>query len=614
MTTETPSSRLERVLRYLLKQKSIQQSPCHHQCMHHSNPLSILDTDTWSQLEALRKTLCQRAPTPKLPDDILDDIDAVLAYLNSHNILTSTASIAPTVELQGPQPSNPLRLSCWKGDITTLTDVTAIVNAANSQLLGCFQPEHRCIDNVIHSAAGPRLRDACYQVVSSQGYPEPVGAAKSTPGFLLPSQWVLHTVGPQLRPREKPGSHHKAQLASCYTSCLDTAESLPLLPDGRKVVVFCCISTGLFAFPSDLAAEIAVDAVVSWYMDHPDTTITDIIFDTFLDKDWSLYQQKLSTLKSTTSLTYTFPNPPIPPPISSPALAKAKTWLQDANTLIISAGAGLSAAAGLDYTSTTLFTTHFPAFTTKGLRKLYDVFGYNNWDSQAQKWGYYFLHLHMVRSWPQSDLYRSLRKLSDRFEKHRSFVRTSNADGFFVKNGFDPTRVSTPQGQYAILQCLAKCRADAVFPSGPLVDKAVPFVNPVSQVLKDEGLVPRCGFCGGDVTLCVRGGGYFNDVPFRGLEKEWKKFVEGLESNGDNGDGGGLKKAVILELGVGLNTPGVLRWPNEDLVSESPSQNVRLIRIGMAAAGCVPWELEEQDLAVGISGDIRVALETLLSR
>lgn len=551
----------------------------------------------------------------------MEDIDAVIAYRNSHNLFTSTKSITPSLTIQGQNPeSSPVRVSCWKGDITTLTDVTAIVNAANSQLVGCFRPEHRCIDNVIHSAAGPRLRDACHDIIESQGYPEPVGSAKVTSGYLLPAEYILHTVGPQLHQRVKPQAHQQAQLASCYQSCLDEAENLPPLEDGRKVIAFCCVSTGIFAFPSDMAAKIAVDTVLAWCATHPDTSITDIIFDTFLDKDWALYRDILSNVQISssqpnidikivnTNIQLTLPPQLSPKPHLSPSLLKARTWLNQATTLIISAGAGLSAATGLDYTSPTLFATHFPAFLPKGLRKLYDVFGYTKWDSPAQKWGYYFTHIDMVRRWPEAQcgVYHALRGLTERFGESW-FVRTSNGDGFFVKNGFDPARVTTPQGGYRFLQCLAKCRPGAVVETDPLVDAAMPMIDPVRQVLMDEKLVPKCQFCGGEMTLCVRGGGYFDEGPWRGMERKWERFL------GEQMSFSGPGSVVILELGVGLNTPAVLRWPNEDLVSESESRQFRLIRVGMEASGCVPWELEEEDLAVGISGDIKAALDILIS-
>ncbi|KAJ5949436.1 hypothetical protein N7454_001020 [Penicillium verhagenii] len=617
MGDEIPvSTQLEEALRYLLKAQA--QPAHHHSCghsTHHKSSEWIFETDTWSQLQALRQTLCQRPAVPKLPEAPLAHIEAVIKYNNQHKLLTSTSSINTDVTIQPQTPnSSPLRISCWKGDITTLSEVTAIVNAANSQLEGCFRPEHLCIDNVIHSAAGPRLRDACHKLVKEQGYLEPVGCAKVTPGFLLPAEWVLHTVGPQLDGRESPKPHHKAQLASCYRACLDAADSLPPLPDGRKVVAFCCISTGLFAFPSALAASIAVETVVSWYQEHSSTSsITDIIFDTFLEKDCLLYRDLLSELKQSCPDLET-PSQSISPPSLrqtpsiNPSILKARAWLEDASTLIITAGAGISAAAGLDYTSTALFDSHFPAFKAKGLRRLYDVFGYSGWDSPAQKWGYYFLHLDMVRKWPASPIYQLLLGLTDRFaDGGRYHIRTSNADGFFVKNGFPDERISTPQGQYGYLQCFRKCRADAVFLSGPFVDAALPFIDPVSQALTDEALVPTCRFCGGELTICVRGGGYFNPGPYIGQERVWKQFLK--ESEGDEQSGG----TVILELGAGLNTPGVLRWPNEDAVSESSSRQFRLIRVGMEASGCVPWELEEDDLAIGVSGNIDVALELLLS-
>jgi NAD-dependent SIR2 family protein deacetylase len=189
----------------------------------------------------------------------------------------------------------------------------------------------------------------------------------------------------------------------------------------------------------------------------------------------------------------------------------------------------------------------------------------------------------------------------------RWFVRTSNGDGFFVKNGFDPARVATPQGGYRFLQCLAKCRPGAVVETGPLVDAAMPMIDPISQVLMDESIIPKCELCGGEMTLCVRGGGYFDEGPWREMERTWERFLEDQMSSANSGS------VVILELGVGLNTPAVLRWPNEDLVSESESRQFRLIRVGMEASGCVPWELEEEDLAVGISGDIKAALDVLIS-
>ncbi|KAI9038310.1 putative ganglioside induced differentiation associated protein [Aspergillus affinis] len=611
----------------------------------------------------MQELLCQRPPDLALPGEMLADIDAVIKYHNSHNLLTSSKSFSPgAIFRTSPNPgeTKSISLSVWKGDITALTDVTAIVNAANSQLLGCFRPEHRCIDNIIHAAAGPRLRDACHAIMLDQGHLEPVGSVKVTPGFNLPASYVLHTVGPQLNGRQEPSERHERQLADCYTSCLDAMEALPSLPDGRKVVVFCCISTGLFAFPSDLAARIALNAVVEWCSMNPATTVTDIVFDTFLEKDWVLYRDNIRSLHQHPNITVSDLIPPtkLLDPVITPAVSQAREWLQNAGYLLITAGAGLSAAIGLDYTSRDLFAKHFPAFQPLGLSRLYDVFGFQGWKSTKQKWGYYFLHLNMVRAWPQSPLYTRLLKLAEQFDS-RYFVRTSNADGLFVANGFPEDRVSTPQGQYRFLQCLAKCRPDAMFESEPFVDAALPLIDPITQSLTDKEKIPRCEYCGGELTLCVRGGEYFNARPFREQERKYRQFVsdasQALDLHHSNStqekweqkeqkrnsktvsDTGNRTPScrvrdgdvnhytisdvvveremqiVILELGVGLNTPGVLRWPNEELLEASPSRRFRLIRAGIGASACVPWELEEQGLAVGLAGDLNGVLHALVS-
>ena len=172
-------------------------------------------------------------------------------------------------------------LYLWRGDITTLA-VDAIVNAANSALLGCFSPNHGCIDNAIHTYAGVQLRLACHEIMRTQGHEEPTGTAKITPGFNLPAKHVLHTVGPIVSGRltEK----HCEQLASCYESCLKLAAENSL-----KSVAFCCISTGVFGFPQREAAEIAVETVTAFQKEHP----IDVVFNVFKEADLRLYKALL---------------------------------------------------------------------------------------------------------------------------------------------------------------------------------------------------------------------------------------------------------------------------------------------------------------------------------
>ena len=169
----------------------------------------------------------------------------------------------------------------WRGDITTL-EVDAIVNAANSQMLGCFAPNHGCIDNAIHTFAGVQLRLACHEIMQKQGHEEPTGTAKITPGFNLPAKFVLHTVGPIVSGRL--AEKHCKELASCYQSCLALA-----VQNNLQSVAFCCISTGVFGFPQREAARIAVETVTAFQKDCP----IDVVFNVFKEADLAIYRRLL---------------------------------------------------------------------------------------------------------------------------------------------------------------------------------------------------------------------------------------------------------------------------------------------------------------------------------
>lgn len=169
----------------------------------------------------------------------------------------------------------------WRGDITTLK-CDGIVNAANSGLLGCFCPNHRCIDNAIHTYAGVQLRLECAELMSRQGHEEQTGGAKITKAYNLPSKYVLHTVGPIAG--GAPTSEHERQLKSSYFSCMRLADSHNL-----SSLAFCCISTGEFGFPRELAAKIAVSTVT----EYKKTSNLKIIFDVFGDSDYKIYSDIL---------------------------------------------------------------------------------------------------------------------------------------------------------------------------------------------------------------------------------------------------------------------------------------------------------------------------------
>lgn len=176
-----------------------------------------------------------------------------------------------------------LNYTIWQGDITRLK-VDAIVNAANSQMLGCFHPLHKCIDNAIHSAAGVQLREECHQMMLRQGHEEPTGQAKITKAYNLPCKYVIHTVGP-IVPTGIPTKLQQEQLASCYRSVMLIANE-----NNLESVAFCCISTGEFRFPNQLAAEIAVKTVSAFFVENPECSIKQVVFNVFKDVDKRIYE------------------------------------------------------------------------------------------------------------------------------------------------------------------------------------------------------------------------------------------------------------------------------------------------------------------------------------
>jgi O-acetyl-ADP-ribose deacetylase (regulator of RNase III) len=179
------------------------------------------------------------------------------------------------------------KLSIWQGDITRLR-VGAVVNAANSQMLGCFVPMHTCIDNCIHTFAGVQLRTACDRYMKKRKkqygpcYEEPTGEAVLTPAYNLPADYVIHTVGPIVEGRLR--ERHRQDLKKCYRSILECC-----LTNDIRSVAFCCISTGVFHFPNEEAAEIAVNTVMEC-LDAHEADFDRIIFNVFKDFDRDIYQ------------------------------------------------------------------------------------------------------------------------------------------------------------------------------------------------------------------------------------------------------------------------------------------------------------------------------------
>lgn len=171
----------------------------------------------------------------------------------------------------------------WQGDITTL-EVDSIVNAGNSQLLGCFIPHHKCIDNVIHSQAGLQLRLECFEIMKKQGSYEKTGKAKITNGYNLPAKYVIHTVGPIVH--DEVTNLEIKQLEDCYKSCLQLA-----VKNNLESIAFCCVSTGEFRFPNELAGQIAVKTVLKFLETNKNIKV---IFNVFKDEDKIIYEKLLN--------------------------------------------------------------------------------------------------------------------------------------------------------------------------------------------------------------------------------------------------------------------------------------------------------------------------------
>lgn len=232
-------------------------------------PVPISKTEEKQLLRALFNV---RLPLPT-GDDFLGVQDAYLQEEIAQKGITSTDDLEPI------KPD----IYLWQGDITTLK-CDAIVNAANAGMTGCYIPNHRCIDNAIHTYAGMELRLACAELMEQQGYPEPTGQAKITPAFNLPCRYVLHTVGPIVT--GKLTEKDCELLRSCYRSCLTLADEYKL-----NSVAFCCISTGEFHFPNDKAAKIAIETV-SEYKKLTNSKIK-VIFNVFKNSDYEIYREYL---------------------------------------------------------------------------------------------------------------------------------------------------------------------------------------------------------------------------------------------------------------------------------------------------------------------------------
>lgn len=241
-----------------------------------SGESAAVEGKTVEELKSLWRGLVNVRPPKK----------ASAEYLALENEYLKEYHLGKVQTLADCLPTTNDQIKLYNGDLCELK-VDAIVNAANSEMLGCFIPNHRCIDNAIHTFSGIELRNCCYQLMKEQGKKEPVGKAKITPAFNLPSKYIIHTVGPFLPPGQKVTPLREQLLAGCYKSCLQTASKA-----GLASIAFCGISTGEFGFPKEPAARIAVDTVKKWLQDTASTMT--VVFSTYTKEDQSIYQKLLS--------------------------------------------------------------------------------------------------------------------------------------------------------------------------------------------------------------------------------------------------------------------------------------------------------------------------------
>ena len=521
----------------------------------------------------LRNIGVVRHPNDKVPIE-LEEILAFESQNEPKIDVTNLAYVSESMPSSIYDCAN--KIALYHGDITHLL-VDAIVNAANSQLLGCFQPSHLCIDNIIHAKAGPKVRDDCEKIMSLQKREEKRGFCKATRGYHLPCKFILHTVGPE--PHGTPSTKQSTQLVNCYQSCLSVADQLKL-----SSVAFPCVSTGLFGFPQQLASKLALAAIREWFAANPNTTIQKVVINTFEKMDERIYKANLQLSSVNQSSLEIMTNPPgdlDKALLLEDDLLRAVEYIKNADAILVTAGAGLSASAGLDYTDTELFAKLFPDMVERGFSCMYEFIG-NSLTDPLVIWGYLCRQITQARfNWPLHPVYH---KLLDIVKRKPYFVCTTNADGMFERHSFDKNHIYTPQGDYSLLQCRARC-TEQVWDSEPIFKELLSVVDEKTGLITNPALIPKCKNCGGSVFLNVNGGSFFIQTHRKEKKRQYLAFLQKYEN----------KNLVVMDIGTGFNTPSVIRWPAEEITRNG--NNTHLIRInGSSKHAVVPNDIKEKSV------------------
>jgi NAD-dependent SIR2 family protein deacetylase len=274
------------------------------------------------------------------------------------------------------------------------------------------------------------------------------------------------------------------------------------------------------------------------------------------------------------------------------AIAEA---IRKSDRVLIGAGAGLSAAAGVDYTDTVIFTKVFPKWAERGHHMQYEFVGVHDWAEPA-KWAYWATHLNYVfYQFPSSPLYQKLHAI---VQDKDFYVITSNADGLFIKSGFEADRVFQAQGNYERLKCTLSCTLET-WDTKPFIDRVLPHIDYETLQVSDPAVLPTCPYCGAPLFVAFRA-----REEYRQQAANYQRWLEGTLD----------KKLVVMEIGVGFNTPGVIRWPFERLVYSH--RDVSFFRINTdyrnyadTARLEIPGEIRSK--SASIRADAREVIEAL---
>jgi NAD-dependent SIR2 family protein deacetylase len=340
-----------------------------------------------------------------------------------------------------------------------------------------------------------------------------------------------------------------------------------------------CISSGLFGFPQDQAATIALQTVRTWLegKHRDDVSLTDIVFVVFTDIDQQSYQAGLQQIMTTAAPHHetTTTTPPaavataaadndndVNVVVVDDAIRLAAQLLDRADAVLIVAGAGMSGNPGeIVYTNPDDFVFHYPWFTKWGYHTGYEAMGLLADPSvpETAKWAFWATHMDKMR-W-QFVPNAGYDWLSQLVHSKEYFIHTSNVDGYFARaagGGFDAERIYTPQGEWTYLQCMnGPCRPDAVFAARPYLDAILPKIDADGFIPHDA--IPHCPHCGGGLFGNVRGGkAFLHHEVYEQQSASLERWIDSLQQQG--------KSLVVLEIGAGFNTPTVTRFLSEAVV------------------------------------------------